>query len=156
MATPLYTTDILRLATETLSWPRLNAPTLTAERRAPLCGSTLILDLALDEAGYVSAVGMRPQSCAMGQASATLFARHVVGRSKGDLLTVHAAMKDWLGGKSDVAPDWPEIKMLAAARGYPARHGAIMLPFDAAVAAFEEAVSGEETVSGDAALEGKI
>ena len=49
MATPLYTTDILRLATETLAWPRLDAPDLTAERRAPLCGSTLILDLALDD-----------------------------------------------------------------------------------------------------------
>ena len=145
MAAPLYTTAILRLATETLAWPRLEAPDFTAERRAPLCGSTLILDLAVDDMDVISAVGMRPQSCAMGQASATLFARHAIGHSKTDVIAVHTALQAWLAGKNDIAPDWPEIEILTPARDYPARHGAIMLPFDAAVAAF-----------GDTTLEGKI
>ena len=34
--------------------------------------------------------------------------------------------------------EWPGFDLLAAARDYPARHGAILLPFDAAVAALGE------------------
>jgi hypothetical protein len=46
-------------------------------------------------------------------------------------------MADWFGGK-DIVPDWPGFELLAAARDYPARHGAILLPFDAAIAALEK------------------
>lgn len=137
MAAPLYTNEILRLATGTVEWPRLEHPDASVERRAPLCGSSLMLDLALDDDGRIAAVGMRPQSCAMGQASATLFARHAVGKDKAQIVAADTAMRDWLTGKSDALPDWPEIEILAPARDYPARHGAILLPFDAARAALE-------------------
>lgn len=137
MAAPLYTNEILRLATGTVEWPRLDHADVSVERRAPLCGSSLLLDLALDGGERIAAVGMRPQSCAMGQASATLFARHAVGKDRAAIVTAFATMRDWLTGKSDVQPDWPEIEILAPARDYPARHGAILLPFDAARAALE-------------------
>lgn len=143
MAPPLYTNAILRLATETLNWPRLDSADVTVEQRAPLCGSNLLLDLAFDMDGRIEAVGMRPQSCAMGQASATLFARHAIDRNAQDMNKAHAAIQNWLRSKNDPdgMPDWPDIELLAAARDYPARHGAIMLPFDAAVAAFEKAAA---------------
>lgn len=142
MATPLYTTEILRLATETVNWPRLDAADVTVERRAPVCGSSLLLGVALDEAGRIEAVGMRPQSCAMGQASATLFARHAAGKDKDEIGSALAAMKAWLSKESDALPDWPEIAILAPARDYPARHGAMLLPFEAAKVAFDE-IQGE-------------
>ena len=142
MATPLYTTEILRLATETVNWPRLDAADVTVERRAPVCGSSLLLDVALDEAGRIEAVGMRPQSCAMGQASATLFARNATGKDRDEIGSALVTMKAWLSKESDVLPDWPEIAILAPARDYPARHGAMLLPFDAAKAAFD-AIQGE-------------
>lgn len=139
MASPLYTTDILRLASETVNWPRLEAPRFSVERRALLCGSSLLLDLDIDTDGRICAIGMRPQSCAMGQASATLFARHATGKDAAAIRAAHDAMQGWLGGEGH-APDWPGIEMLAAAKNYPARHGAILLPYVAARAAFE----GEE------------
>ena len=137
MAAPLYTNEILRLATGTVEWPRLDHAHASVERRAPLCGSSLLMDIALGDDGRIAAVGMRPQSCAMGQASATLFARHAVGKDKAQIVAADTAMRDWLTGKSDALPDWPEIEILAPARDYPARHGAILLPFDAARAALE-------------------
>ncbi len=139
MAEPLYTTQILRLATETLHWPPLAAPDRRAERRAPLCGSALVLDLALDDADRIAAVGMKPQSCAMGQAAATLFARHAAGKGAAEIAAAHDAMTAWLSGASETPPDWPEIELLAPARAYPARHGAMLLPFAAARAALEDA-----------------
>lgn len=139
MASPLYTTDILRLAAETINWPRLSAPHLSVERRAPLCGSSLQLDLETDADGRIAAIGMRPQSCAMGQASATLFARHAIGKDAAAIRTVQDALRGWFSGQND-APDWPDIELLAAAKDYPARHGAILLPYVAALAALE----GEE------------
>lgn len=132
MAEPLYTTAILRLATATVNWPRLAAPDVTVEKRAPLCGSTLVLDLALDESGRILALGMKPQACAIGQAAATLFARHAVGRNGTDIAAAHDALVVWLAGTSETSPDWPEIEQLALARAYTARHGAILLPFAAA------------------------
>ena len=135
MAEPLYTLDILRLATETGRWPLLSDADFSAERRAPLCGSSLKLDLAVDAAGRISAVGMQPQSCAMGQASASLFARHALGLRAEDIIAAHDALAAWLTGASDTPPDWPEVDQLAPARAYPARHGAILLPFAAARAA---------------------
>lgn len=138
MATPLYTTEILRLATETVNWPRLDAADVTVERRAPVCGSSLLLDVALDRTGRIEAVGMRPQSCAMGQASATLFARNATGKNRDEIGSILSAMKAWLSKESDVPPDWPDVAVTAPARDYPARHGAILLPFEAAKAAFDE------------------
>jgi NifU-like protein involved in Fe-S cluster formation len=36
-------------------------------------------------------------------------------------------------------PDWPGIDLIAVARDYPARHGAIMLAWEAALSALEQA-----------------
>ena len=135
MSEPLYTTQILRLATETINWPPLDAPDRSVEQRAPLCGSVLKLDVKLDGHGRIAALGLKPQSCAMGQASATLFARQAMGKTLAEIAAVHDAMTAWLSGVSETLPDWPEIDQLTAARVYPARHGAMLLPFAAARAA---------------------
>ena len=76
-------------------------------------------------------------ACALGQASATLLARHAAGKSLAEIRTARAAIADWFAGDGDL-PDWPGFDVLVAAQAYPARHGAILLPFDAAVAALGE------------------
>jgi hypothetical protein len=43
-----------------------------------------------------------------------------------------SAVADWLGGEGPM-PDWPGLSRIAAARDYPARHGAVMLPWNAAL-----------------------
>ncbi|MGB3802536.1 MAG: iron-sulfur cluster assembly scaffold protein, partial [Sphingopyxis granuli] len=60
--------------------------------------------------------------------------RHAPGRSLADLRAARDAIAGWFAGEG-AAPDWPGFDLLAPARDYPARHGAILLPFDAAVAA---------------------
>ena len=105
--------------------------------RAPLCGSRILLDLDADEAGRVTGIGMHVEACALGQAAATLLARHVTGRSRDEIRGARDAIADWFGGTGEV-PDWPGFDLLAPARDYPARQGAILLPFDAAILALEK------------------
>ena len=132
-AARLYTPELLALALELAKWPRLDAP-MQGEARSPTCGSTLTLDLELDAAGRVKRFGMTVRACAVGQASAAIFAREAAGRSAEDLAQSLAQLEAWLAGDGPL-PDWPGLAPLEPARAYPARHGAMLLPWKAALAA---------------------
>lgn len=134
MSAPLYTRDILRLAASIPYLGRL-AGGIGVEKSAPLCGSRVAVDVVLDEAGKVVAIGQEVKACALGQASAALMGAHIIG-SDADMLTgARDALAAYLAGKRDDPGDWPGLDVFAAARSYPARHGAILLPFQAAAEA---------------------
>jgi NifU-like protein involved in Fe-S cluster formation len=135
MSATLYTQDILRLATQIPHNRRLQNPKRTAERRSPLCGSRIIVDIDLDTTGQIVAFGQDVRACALGQASAALLGRDVLGKTGIDLTLVSRGLAAWLACESDVLPDWPGVDIFTAARDYPARHAAICLPFEAAAAA---------------------
>lgn len=137
MSAALYNRDILALAVATADFPPLDAPRHRVSARAPLCGSAIILDLDTDEAGRIAGVGLHVEACALGQASAALLARHAAGQGLAEIRATRDAMVAWFKGEGD-EPRWPGFALLAPARDYPARHGAILLPFDAAIAALEE------------------
>lgn len=137
MSEPLYTIDILRLAAATGDYPRLAAPDITVERRSVTCGSRIIVDLAFGSDGAVAAFGQQVNACALGQAAATLFARHIVGRSAPEIENARNAVANWLADADAPPPDWPGIEQLAPARRYSARHGSIRLAFDAAAEAMQ-------------------
>lgn len=134
----LYTPDILALAVSLAEVPYDPALPLQGQARSVTCGSTLMLGLGLDHTGRIANVGVKAQACAIGQASAALFLRHAVGRTREDIAASRAAMAAWLGEAGPI-PDWPDVAMLAPARDFPARHGAILLAWDAAVDALSSA-----------------
>ena len=90
--------------------------------------------LTLGGDGTIATVGIRPHACAVGQASAALFARSAAGRDAGDIRAARGMIADWLAGSGPL-PDWPGLSLIEAARAYPARHGAILLAWDAAIEA---------------------
>jgi len=137
MSAPLYNRDILALAVATADYLPLVDARHRVSKRAPLCGSAIILDLDTDDAGRVTRVGMHVEACALGQASAALLARHAPGLGLTELRAARDGIASWFAG-AGAQPDWPGFDLLAPAQGYPARHGAILLPFDAAIAALEE------------------
>lgn len=136
----LYTPEMLGLAVELAEWPPLDSPARRAEVRSPTCGSTLAMDLSLDRDGRIDRLGMRVRACAVGQASAAIFARHAAGRDAGQIKLALAKLEAWLDDQGP-APDWPDLVMVAAARDYPARHGALLLPWRAAAAALSSTAS---------------
>jgi len=134
----LYTPEMLALAIELAEYPPLETAPLRGEARSPACGSTLAMDLALDDNARIGRLGMRVRACAVGQASAAIFARHAPGRNLADVRDALARMEAWLDDQAP-APDWPDLVLVAPARAYPARHGAMLLPWRAAVAALSSA-----------------
>jgi NifU-like protein involved in Fe-S cluster formation len=134
----LYSTEILRLAASTGSFERLVAPDAAAERRSPVCGSRVLIELDLDKSGNIAKVGGEVRACALGQASTALLGRHAIGRSSTDVQTVRNALAEYLTGTGTLETGWPGLDVFDKARAHPARHAAILLPFDAALAAFAE------------------
>ncbi|MBD60045.1 MAG: Fe-S cluster protein [Citromicrobium sp.] len=128
----LYTPEILGLAVELADYPRLPSPHARAEARSRTCGGTLTVDLALDPEGRVDTLGLSVSACAIGQAAAAIFAREARGRGAEEMLAALGEIETWLEG-GETLPRWPGIGALAPARDFPGRHGAILLPWRAAV-----------------------
>ncbi|MFM6852573.1 MAG: iron-sulfur cluster assembly scaffold protein [Sphingopyxis sp.] len=140
MSGSLYTPDILRLAMSIGDHPRLTHADASEEGRAPVCGSRVCVDVAVDGAGTLCAIGLDVHACAMGQAAAALFAADCAGRTAENLSAIAVDLAEWMMGARDAPPDWPRIDLLAPARAYPARHAAILLPFRVGALALRRAV----------------
>jgi NifU-like protein involved in Fe-S cluster formation len=137
-AQKLYTPELLALAVELAKYPLLDGATAHGEVRSPTCGSTLAIDLEKDAKGRIERLGMRVRACAVGQAAAAIFAREAVGRDPAQIAQTLDRMELWLADAGD-PPDWPGFAPLEPARAYPARHGAMLLPWRAALAALSSA-----------------
>jgi NifU-like protein involved in Fe-S cluster formation len=139
MTEALYTTEILRLAAS-LSEPHpLDREDGSAEVRSPTCGSRVHIVVQLDEHRRVERLSMQVHACAFGQASAALVERHGHGRSHREVSNAMLDISRWLAGEHEVHDAWPGIVALAPARTRQARHGAILLPFRALLAAMDAA-----------------
>ena len=134
----LYNTAILDAAVRLARYPLRAGLDRVGDARSRTCGSTVAIGLNVDGRGRIAAVGCRVQACAVGQAAAAVFAEAALGRSDADLSKARTELTAWLAGEGP-APEWTGIDLLDAARAYPARHGAILLPWDAALAALASA-----------------
>lgn len=139
MNAPLYNTQILRLAAEIPFHERLADPAASVEKRSPVCGSRVTVDVDIDAEGRVAAVGMLVRACALGQASASLLGAHVVGRSAEEIAAARDGLAAWLAGERDGPPDWPGLEIFAPALPHRGRHAAIRLAFEAAADAAQAA-----------------
>lgn len=138
MNSTLYTRDILRLASAIPGIARFDELDQAVERRSRTCGSRIRIAVALDEGGRVVEVRQAVEACAFGQAAAALMAAAAGGRTAGELRLAVRGIESWLAGDDDAASSWPRLDVLAPARMRKGRHGAILLPFEALVAAIEE------------------
>jgi NifU-like protein involved in Fe-S cluster formation len=139
MSQPLYTTEILRLAASLQEPHPLDRHDGQAEVRSPTCGSRVRLAVQLDDDRRVDRLSMQVHACAFGQASAALVERHCRGRTHEEIAEAMLMLSRWLASEQDEEGGWPEIIALAPARSRQARHGAILLPFRALLAAMEAA-----------------
>ncbi|ASJ91329.1 Fe-S cluster protein [Porphyrobacter sp. CACIAM 03H1] len=133
-STRLYSPELLSLATALAAFPLADDLPLRAEARSRSCGSVIALGLALDGAGQVERVGMQVSACAIGQASAALLAQGAAGADPEDFHRTLGALEAWLAGEGAL-PSWPGITALAPAQAHAGRHGALLLPWKAALAA---------------------
>lgn len=135
----LYSQRILALAADIPHRGKLDAPQASVKKRAPLCGSTVTVDLSLEN-GHVVDFAQDVKACALGQAAAALLGRHVIGRTRVEVEAARDALRAMLkdGGDPPGAP-WEGYEVLEPAREYRNRHASIMLSLDATVDAMAEA-----------------
>jgi NifU-like protein involved in Fe-S cluster formation len=135
----LYSARILALAADIPHHGRLRAPQASARRRSPLCGSTVTVDLAVED-GRITSFAQDVKACALGQASAAVLGAVVIGRSLPELQTARDALRAMLkeGGPVPAAP-FEGYEVLLPARDYRNRHASILLALEAACEAMETA-----------------
>lgn len=110
----------------------------SVEKRSPICGSRVTIDVNIDAEGRVSELGMLVRACALGQASASLLAANIIGKTPEELEAARDSLTDWLAG-GEGPPDWPGIDIFTPALPHSARHASIRLAFEAAAQAAAEA-----------------
>ena len=135
MNEPPYTTEILRLAASIPHLGRLENPDSEIELRSPTCGSRIRVGVRLDGRGRIVALGQEIEACAFGQASAALMGANAIGRGADELHGALGSFEQWLAGERGEPGDWPGLTALAPARSRVGRHGAMLLPFRALLAA---------------------
>jgi NifU-like protein involved in Fe-S cluster formation len=138
MIDDVYNAKILGFAGNIGRIGRLANPHATATAHSKLCGSTVTVDVAVED-GVVSDFAHQVKACALGQASSAIMARHVVGASPEELRAVRERMRKML--KEDGPPPegrFADLKYLEPVRDYKARHASTMLTFDAVVDALDQ------------------
>jgi NifU-like protein involved in Fe-S cluster formation len=131
MLTEIYNSQILDLAANIPRQGRLPAPGATAKAHSKLCGSTVIVDLVMNE-GKIVDFAHEVKACALGQAAASIMARHVIGSTAAEIRSLRDQVRAML--KENGPPPngkWGEIAVLEPVRDYKARHASTMLTFEA-------------------------
>lgn len=138
MLTDVYNKRILELAANIPLLERLDAPDATARAHSRLCGSTVTVDVSMN-GDVVSAFGHDVKACALGQASSSIMARHVVGSTAEELRRVREQARAILKDNAEPpAGKWADLAVLVPVRDYKARHASTMLTFDAVVDAIDQ------------------
>lgn len=137
-AAKLYTPGVLALSVELAGYPFVPEHPLKGYAKSRTCGSEIGLSAVVDRDGAITELGLTVSACAIGQASAALFAADAMGRSLAVFEQQLAALERWL---KDGGPDGivPRLDLIEPARAYPARHEAILLPWRAAIDALSQA-----------------
>ena len=133
MLDDIYNKRILEFAGTIPRIGRLPQPDATATAHSRLCGSTVTVDLKMD-GDVVTDFAHDVKACALGQASSSIMAQHVIGASADELRAVRDTMLKML--KENGAPPegrFADLKYLEPVRDYKARHASTMLTFDAVV-----------------------
>jgi NifU-like protein involved in Fe-S cluster formation len=133
MINEVYNAKILGFAGNIARIGRLDHPDATAKAHSKLCGSTVTVDLKMRD-GVVIDFAHDVKACALGQASSSIMAQHVVGASAEELRAVRDTMLKMLK-ENGAPPDgrFADLRYLEPVRDYKARHASTMLTFDAVV-----------------------
>ncbi|MCU4654230.1 iron-sulfur cluster assembly scaffold protein [Roseibacterium sp. SDUM158016] len=135
----LYSQRILALAADIPHRGRLEGPQASIRKRAPLCGSTVSVDLDVED-GRISRFAQDVKACALGQASAALLGRHAIGRSRAEIEAARDQLRAMLKeGAPPPGPPFEGYEVLEPARDYRNRHASILLALEATAEAMAEA-----------------
>jgi NifU-like protein involved in Fe-S cluster formation len=154
MLNEVYNRRIIELAGTIPRIGRLADPDASATAHSRLCGSTVTIDLKM-AGDTVTDFAHEVKACALGQASSSIMARHIIGSKANELRELRESVRKMLkeNGKPPATGKWADIAVLEPVRDYKARHASTLLTFDAVVDAIGqiETKRGAKTASKTAA-----
>ena len=144
MLNDIYNRRVLEFAADIPRLGRLDAPQASAKAHSKLCGSTVTVDLAVAD-GKVADFAHDVRACALGQASSSLMARHIVGSTPQELAELRATMTAMLkAGGPPPSGKFADFAVLEPVRDYKPRHASTLLTFDAVVDALGQIARAEK------------
>jgi NifU-like protein involved in Fe-S cluster formation len=134
MLNEVYNRRILELAGGIPRLGRLSSPDASATAHSKLCGSTVTVDLKMD-GDTITDFAHEVKACALGQASSSIMASHVIGSNAAELRELRETVRKMLKENGEPPNDgkWADIAVLEPVRDYKARHASTLLTFDAVV-----------------------
>lgn len=127
----LYNGRILELAANIPRTDRLASPDATAQAYSKLCGSRVTVDLKMED-DVVTDYGQEVKACLLGQSSASVVGRLIVGTTAAELREVGRQMRGMLKESGEPpSGKWADLAVLEPVRDYKARHASTLLVFDA-------------------------
>jgi NifU-like protein involved in Fe-S cluster formation len=149
MLNDVYNRRILELAANIPKLGRLPKPDASATALSKLCGSTVTVDLTMD-GDTVTDFAHEVKACALGQASSSIMASHVVGSKADELRKLRDTVRTMLKENGPAPKDgkWADIAVLEPVRDYKARHASTLLTFDAVVDAIGQIEGKRQSATG--------
>ena len=135
----IYNQRIFELAAAMPRAVVLDHPDAAARAHSKLCGSTVEVEIKVD-GDRISDFGQSVKACLLGQASAAIVGREIVGTSEAEFRAVADAMRRMLKeGGPRLEGRWADLGLLEPVKDYPHRHASTLLVFDAVERALDEA-----------------
>ena len=126
----IYTKTILRFASNIPNAERLKSPDVSITRRTAVCGSSMTVDLNIKN-GKIEQIGLDIKACALGQASASIFAKNAIGLNFKEVQKLKNELINFLKtGDFQIKTPFEDYKYLEPARSVPYRHDSILLVLD--------------------------
>lgn len=137
----IYNQRIFELAAAIPHAARLDRPDAAARAHSKLCGSTVEVEIKL-AGDRIADFGQTVKACLLGQASAAIVGREIVGTSADEFRGLARTMRRMLK-ESGPPPEgrWADLGMLAPVKDYPHRHASTLLVFEAVERALNEAAA---------------
>lgn len=127
----LYTKDILRLAASMSPVGLVETADHIIRKTSRICGSRLTISASLDAVGGITDFGQEVKACALGQASASLMARHVDGLTRDRFALLNTAFRQLVAtGCADLPKGYEDFALFAPVAEHKSRLGSVLLPFD--------------------------
>lgn len=145
MLTDIYNKRVIELAGNIPRIGQLEKPDGRATAHSKLCGSTVKVDLIMNR-GIVVDFAHIVKACALGQASSSIMASHIIGSTAQELRELRETVRKMLKerGEPPTEGKWADIRCLGPVRDLKTRHASTMLTFDAVV----DAITQIESASG--------
>ena len=142
----VYNARILELAGNIPRIGKLEDAEASASAISKMCGSKVTVHLKMAD-GRVSDFAHEVHACALGQASSSVMARHVIGATRADIEQVRDQMRAMLKEEGDPpSGDWADLEVLLPARDFKNRHQSIMLTFEATLDAISQIEAAADEV----------